>query len=532
MSNSVEKGKSIKTDPRDHHDGPNGPRRTPGDNSYEATSFLQSAVLGTILSSCFLILASRSPENSVLNRYFLGHPIAMTATILFWFAFAILTSKWLWLSGQKRQCETLRDEDLAPNHSGSTPAEIWHAENNLQQVASHWTSSLEQLPRSLDGNHLVKRLKEIVHRQSQRGSSKLLADDLREISNRDADAAHDSYGLVRIISWAIPMLGFLGTVIGITQTLGGLDFSNGNAAVENLKSGLYVAFDTTAVGLVLSVLAIFLQFPIERSEQRFLATIDFRVSNLVSSNLPADRDGDDPTHLIAPLLSGIQTAIAESMNQQANLWRQTISETQNHWRQSQESHAEQISKAIDEVLSPAINKHSERSASAILLFNEGLQQHADLLNQNLTKLNEDTQRSFDHSNQKYAEHVGETLDHISAQNHQAVETTLKKLQDLQAAWISASKSSEPDHMDVNGVSQAKRIRMVQEQTHSLLTLQKSLDANLRQIHSTNKQVQEQISGELTGNLTDAMRYLARTVDHLSGKLGEDTKRRQVKRPAA
>ena len=41
----------------------------------------------------------------------------MTATILFWFAFAILTSKWLWLSGQKRQCETLRDEDLAPNHS-------------------------------------------------------------------------------------------------------------------------------------------------------------------------------------------------------------------------------------------------------------------------------------------------------------------------------------------------------------------------------------------------------------------------------
>ena len=141
----------------------------------------------------------------------------MTATILFWFAFAILTSKWLWLSGQKRQCETLRDEDLAPNHSGSTPAEIWHAENNLQQAASHWTSSLEQLPRSLDGNHLVKRLKEIVHRQSQRGSSKLLADDLREISNRDADAAHDSYGLVRIISWAIPMLGVLGTVIGITQ---------------------------------------------------------------------------------------------------------------------------------------------------------------------------------------------------------------------------------------------------------------------------------------------------------------------------
>ena len=82
---------------------------------------------------------------------------------------------------------------------------------------------------------------------AQRGTTRHLADDLRELSGRDADAAHDSLGLVRIIVWAIPMLGFLGTVIGITQTLGGLDFSNGAAAVDNLKSGLYVAFDTTAL---------------------------------------------------------------------------------------------------------------------------------------------------------------------------------------------------------------------------------------------------------------------------------------------
>ena len=46
-----------------------------------------------------------------------------------------------------------------------------------------------------------------------------------------SDANHDVLQLVRIIIWAIPMLGFLGTVVGITETLGGLDFSDGAAAV-------------------------------------------------------------------------------------------------------------------------------------------------------------------------------------------------------------------------------------------------------------------------------------------------------------
>ena len=49
------------------------------------------------------------------------------------------------------------------------------------------------------------------------------------------------------------MLGFLGTVIGITQALGDLDpeeLANSiQTAMDGLLSGLYVAFDTTAVAL-------------------------------------------------------------------------------------------------------------------------------------------------------------------------------------------------------------------------------------------------------------------------------------------
>ena len=160
------------------------------------------------------------------------------------------------------------------------------------------------------------------------------------------------------------MLGFLGTVIGITQTLGGLDFANGSAAVENLKSGLYVAFDTTALGLVLSVVAIFVQFPIERSEQRLLADIDARVGHLVSASLPSDETSDNQTALIADLCRGVQAAVAESLDNQTRLWAKTIDEAQLHWQRVQEDSANKISEALERTLLPALNNHAASIAGA------------------------------------------------------------------------------------------------------------------------------------------------------------------------
>ncbi|MGB1925630.1 MAG: MotA/TolQ/ExbB proton channel family protein [Rubripirellula sp.] len=496
------------------------------------TNFLKSAGLGTALSFGFLTLASQSPSDSTLNRYFLGHPIAITATILFWFAVAILLRKHLWLSKQKRQYEAIRDEDLTPNFHTLTPAESWHAENNANRVASKWSLNLNELPTSIADNLLIRRLREVLHRQSQRGSSKLLADDLRELSNRDADDAHDSYGLVRIISWAIPMLGFLGTVIGITQTLGGLDFTNGNAAVENLKSGLYVAFDTTAVGLVLSVLAIFIQFPIERSEQHFLSMVDSRVGDIVSSNLPDEENTSHPNKLVANLLDGIQTAVAESLSQQVNLWQNTILEAQSHWRDTQTNHAEQICVAVKEVLTPAIKLHAESSSSTISSFNEGLQKHAEHLDQNLQKQNTTARQYLDASHGEILKQINHTLSRLTEHQNKSVDTTLLKLEELQSTWSSIIKEQESTPTKEDKRAKNSGLTEIHEQTQSVLRLQKTLDANLQQLHSTNTEIQRQVSNDLSQNLTEAMRYLARTVDQLSKNLGSDETRQRATRTAA
>lgn len=298
-----------------------------------------------------------------LNRYFLGHPVSVTATALFSVAGAILALMALETASQQRALQLLRDDDLLPSVAEDeqrSPSQRWRSEHDAGHSARLWRECLSRLPASTRNSAVVRRLDEVLTRQSHRTTTGELPEDLRELSMRDADAAHDSLGLIRIIVWAIPMLGFLGTVIGITQTLGGLDFSDGTAAVDRLKSGLYVAFDTTAIGLVLSVVAIFLQFPVERGLQSLLVDIDERVRSLVAVGLPSDEAGDDHTAMITRLCSGIETAVAESLSTQAKLWADTITEAQQAWRSQQTEGTEQFRQLLQSAMKPALMHHADR----------------------------------------------------------------------------------------------------------------------------------------------------------------------------
>jgi biopolymer transport protein ExbB/TolQ len=81
-----------------------------------------------------------------------------------------------------------------------------------------------------------------------------------------------SYNILRYIAWAIPSVGFLGTVSGIGEALG-----NANLAMENLDfvvSPLRVAFDTTLIALVESIILMFLIYNMQHKEEDLLNSID------------------------------------------------------------------------------------------------------------------------------------------------------------------------------------------------------------------------------------------------------------------
>ena len=457
------------------------------------------ASLGVLSAGGFYLLVwgSGSP---VLARYFLGHPVAVVATTLFLIGVAVLIQKHWAVSAQWNRFRRIRDEDLLPPQSSGSPAGRWRERHDAAYTARHWLGAINQLPGPTRTSLLVDRLRELLTRQTHRGTTKHLADDLRELSVRDADAAHESLGLVRIIVWAIPMLGFLGTVIGITQTLGGLDFSDGTAAVDRLKSGLYVAFDTTALGLVLSVVAIFFQFPIERSEQRLLAALDSRVGHLLSACLPSDEAADNQTALISDLCEGIRAAVAESISSQAELWRETIDEANRHWREIRQSGVDEFATAVEATLTPALRDHAETLDISLRQANNRTDSQVRHLVENLHSALRDHSGAIEESArfagdrfERQAEHWREILD-------DSAESLLSHHQQLAVQCA--------DLTDTN------------RRAESLQAVQATLDSNLERLRLTNEHVAHSVQTAGGEGMAEAMVILARAVDMLARQLPE------------
>lgn len=105
-----------------------------------------------------------------------------------------------------------------------------------------------------------------------------VGDILRSISDRDETSHETSFGFLNGLLWAIPVLGFIGTVIGLSFAIG--DFSsllNANteissivSSLKNVTSGLSTAFETTLLSLVIA-LCIQLWTTLQKvEEERFL----------------------------------------------------------------------------------------------------------------------------------------------------------------------------------------------------------------------------------------------------------------------
>jgi len=110
-----------------------------------------------------------------------------------------------------------------------------------------------------------------------------------------ASAASDStYTTVRVLIWAIPIMGFIGTVMGLGGAISGFgDFLAGSAELSQIKDaigtvtmGLGVAFDTTLLALVLSVFLMFPLSAVQRREEDLFGELDSYIDEVLLTQLP------------------------------------------------------------------------------------------------------------------------------------------------------------------------------------------------------------------------------------------------------
>lgn len=144
------------------------------------------------------------------------------------------------------------------------------------------------------GYVLPLRCSRILKAYIESGNSQTATEIALDDSSFYASASESSYSVPRILVWAIPLLGFIGTVIGISQAVSGFSgFLEEAGEIDQIKEGigtvtggLAVAFDTTLLALLLSVLVMIPLVLVERLESRLLLAIDVYINENLIARLP------------------------------------------------------------------------------------------------------------------------------------------------------------------------------------------------------------------------------------------------------
>ena len=139
----------------------------------------------------------------------------------------------------------------------------------LPEDSREYSRSLEALPEQEQDYLLPRTLLSALQRFATTGSIQAVSDTIKESCEVESDRLDSELSMVRYIAWAIPSVGFIGTVRGIGEALG-----QAYKAVEGDISGvtvsLGVAFNSTFVALVLSIVIMFCLHQLQLSQERLV----------------------------------------------------------------------------------------------------------------------------------------------------------------------------------------------------------------------------------------------------------------------
>ncbi|MEO6244735.1 MAG: MotA/TolQ/ExbB proton channel family protein [Opitutaceae bacterium] len=108
-----------------------------------------------------------------------------------------------------------------------------------------------------------------LHRFHATRSVQDAATAVSERAELAADELDSSLGMVRYIAWAIPALGFIGTVRGIGDALNAVDAAM-KGDISPVTNALGLAFNTTFVGLALCIVLMFVMHLVQARQEAFV----------------------------------------------------------------------------------------------------------------------------------------------------------------------------------------------------------------------------------------------------------------------
>lgn len=317
-------------------------------------SITMSPVLWGI-GACFLFYApihSGQWSHPMVVRYFAGHWVEYVTTGLFFIGVAAIAVKAIGIWSQ-RQLQHRPLLDAVP--AGGQP--VADCEALLKR--------LDEQPASIQDSYLVRRLREALEYVYRKSSADTLDDELRYLADLDVSRMQSGYAFLRIVIWAIPILGFLGTVIGITEAVAGLSPQALEQSLPTVTAGLGVAFDTTALSLALSMVLMFGMYIAERFESSVVDGVDARVAaEMVGRFQPSlDLAADPQVAVMRRIAEQMLHTTDQLIARQAELWKKTFSEAQTQWNNWSAGSSRHLQEALQTSLSQSLKDHAATLAA-------------------------------------------------------------------------------------------------------------------------------------------------------------------------
>ncbi|MEO1497741.1 MAG: MotA/TolQ/ExbB proton channel family protein [Planctomycetota bacterium] len=291
-----------------------------------------------------------------VSRYFDSHLVERVATLLFAVGAVALVMR---LTGLLGQFSVLGSDPLGRKPSGGQP--VADCGTLLERLAT--------LPSHVRSTYLISRLDAALTYLREVDSADAIEDQLDRLHEEALDRMHGGYATPRLMRATLPIVGMLGTVIGITMAIGQLSPDALEESLTSVMAALSVAFDTTAQAMSLMLALWFAMFGVERVEQRLLDAVHAEVKQTLVGRFQQYGAGTDPNvATIRRMGEQVVGAVEQLTVQHASAWRTAIDATHDRWTGAMADAGRLMTDTLRQGLADNLTLHAE-----------GLAKHAEHL---------------------------------------------------------------------------------------------------------------------------------------------------------
>ncbi|MCA9063844.1 MAG: MotA/TolQ/ExbB proton channel family protein [Planctomycetaceae bacterium] len=318
---------------------------------------LPAIAAGLGFTVVFYLVAPMIPgTQSFVQRYFCGHPLEFVSSTMFFLGMALLGAKLLRLPAERQQLAVGRQllSDIASDtrHEPGSPEAVRAAAVRMQR-------NMAELPERVRHTMLCRRLDDTLHYLDSCPGGRL-EDHLRYLAELSIDRLQQSYSVLRTIAWAIPIIGFLGTVIGITMAIANITPEQLDSSLTTVSAGLAVAFDTTAQALGMSLVLVFASFFMERGEQSVLNDVEqFGIDHLLP-RLSTDTESVTRTDRVSIDNDSTLALIQQDIEH----WRTEMTDMRTRWTEFVTEYNQELTDSLRQEMAEVLEVHRAGSETA------------------------------------------------------------------------------------------------------------------------------------------------------------------------